>query len=78
MTCENYTKFKCQRPSSNKVAMNTTTAFVYLLPMAALSLHATAKLSSCDKDSTICKAKNIYYLNLHRNRLLTHGESFCL
>lgn len=50
MTCENYTKCKCQRPSSNKVAMNTTTAFVYLLSMAALSLHATAKLSSCDKE----------------------------
>ena len=44
--------------------------FVYILSMAVFA--TVTDLRSCDRSHMACKAKNIHYLVLYRDSLLTH------
>lgn len=49
--------------------------FIYVPPIATLVLEQ--KYNSCDRDCTVCKAKNTYFVALYRKSLLT-WEFSCL
>lgn len=54
---------------------------LYISSKLPFALHYNAELNSCDRDGIACKAKNIYYMALYRDSLLTsvlgRGTSKC-